>query len=251
MNTFGLEGKVALITGSSRGIGKEIARKLKDCGCTIILNARNEAALKATAQEIGAAGFYLGDVSQADTAKKIMAQIETTFGKLDILVCNVGSGKSVPPGEETLEEWKRVFEINLWSTTNSVQFATPLLKASQGNIVCISSICGLESIPGAPLTYSAAKSALHSYVKGAARVLGASGIRINAIAPGNIDFDGSVWSQKKAQDPKSVEKMLQEKVALKKLGTPTDVAELVAFLSSLKANFATGAIWTLDGGQVH
>ena len=106
-------------------------------------------------------------------------------------------------------------------------------------------------MPGAPVTYSAAKAALHAYVRGIARPLGKLGIRINAIAPGNILFEGSVWSRKLQENSAAVESMLERDVALARLGTPRDVAELVAYLVSPRSGFASGAVWTLDGGQVH
>jgi NAD(P)-dependent dehydrogenase (short-subunit alcohol dehydrogenase family) len=118
-------------------------------------------------------------------------------------------------------------------------------------IVCISSICGLEVIPDAPITYSAAKAALHAYIRGVARPLGKQGVRINAVAPGNILFDGSVWSRKLTEDAVAVQSMLERDVSLARLGTPRDVAELVAYLASPLSGFATGGVWTIDGGQVH
>ena len=157
----------------------------------------------------------------------------------------------MPPGEETAKEWQRVFALNLWSTTNTIEAARTALASSQGVIVCVSSICGLEVVAGAPVTYSAAKAALHAYVRGIARPLGKQGVRINAVAPGNILFDGSVWSDKLAEDAESVATMLHDHVSLSKLGSPEDVANLVTFLVSSKSRFATGAIWALDGGQVH
>jgi NAD(P)-dependent dehydrogenase (short-subunit alcohol dehydrogenase family) len=157
----------------------------------------------------------------------------------------------VPPGTETADEWQRVFALNLWSTTNSVEAARDALVASKGAIVCISSICGLEVIPGAPLTYSTAKAALHAYVRGIARPLGVQGVRINAVAPGNILFDSSVWSRKLAEDAPAVQAMLSKEVALGSLGSPADVASLAAYLASPRSSFASGSVWKLDGGQVH
>jgi len=246
-----LSEKVALITGSSKGIGWAIAQTLHAEGCRVALNARNSLDLAAaTAQLTGAIGAA-GDVTQPAEARQIVDEVLSTFGRLDILVCNVGSGRSVSPGSEAAEEWQRVFALNLWSTTNSVEAARDALTASKGVIVCVSSICGLEVIPGAPVTYSAAKASLHAYVRGIARPLGKQGVRINAVALGNILFDNSVWSHKLAEDKPAVKAMLEKDVTLGRLGTPTDVASLVAYLVSPRSGFATGSIWTLDGGQVH
>jgi 3-oxoacyl-[acyl-carrier protein] reductase len=245
-----LSGKTALVTGSSRGIGRAIAEALCAEGCRVAVNARNVVGLQACASAIGAAVAIAGDLADAEEARRIVDETLQTLGGLDILVCSVGSGCSVPPGDETYEEWQRVFALNLWSTTNTVEAAHEALVATRGVIVCVSSICGLEVVPGAPVTYSAAKAALHAYVRGIARPLGKMGVRINAVAPGNILFDGSVWSRKLAEDAQAVQDMLLGNVALSKLGTPQDVAQLVAYLASPVSGFATGSVWTLDGGQV-
>ena len=246
-----LSEKVALVTGSSKGIGWAIAQTLHAEGCRIALNGRNEAALTAATTQLDGSIALVGDVTQPAEAKQIVAEVLSTYGQLDILVCNVGSGRSVPPGNENAEEWQRVFALNLWSTTNMVEVARDALAASKGVIVCISSICGLEVIPDAPVTYSAAKAGLHAYVRGIARPLGKQGVRINAIAPGNILFDGSVWSRKLKEDAPAVQAMLSKGIALGSLGTPADEASLVAYVASSRSGFATGGVWTLDGGQVH
>ncbi len=243
--------KVALITGSSKGIGWGIAQTLHAERCHVVLNGRNEADLIAATTQLDESIGVVGDVTNPVEAQRIVAEVLRTFGRLDIVVCNVGSGRSVPPGHETAEEWQRVFALNLWSTTNIVEAARDALVASKGAVVCVSSICGLEVIPGAPVTYSAAKAALHAYVRGIARPLGKQGVRINAIASGNILFDGSTWSHKLAEDAPAVQAMLSKDVALGSLGTPLDVASLVAYLASPRSGFATGGVWALDGGQVH
>jgi 3-oxoacyl-[acyl-carrier protein] reductase len=125
------------------------------------------------------------------------------------------------------------------------------LEANGGAIVCISSICGQEFVPGAPLTYSAAKAALNSYVRGIARPLGKIGVRINAIAPGNILFDNSVWKKKLDDDTDTVYNMLSTYVALGELGAPRHVANLALWLASSASSFCTGSIFVVDGGQVH
>ncbi len=245
-----LAGKTALITGSSRGIGRAIAGLFHASGCRVVLNARDATSLQMAASALPGSFPVQGDVTLPGEAWRVVTDAVNALGQLDILVCNVGSGKSVPPGDENAEEWQRVFALNLWSTTNCVEAARAALAASRGSIICISSICGLEVIPGAPVTYSAAKAALHAYVRGVARPLGAQGIRINAVAPGNILSDDSVWARRTREDPASVQQMLDREVPLGRLGSPQEVAELVAFLASSRAGFATGSIWQLDGGQV-
>jgi NAD(P)-dependent dehydrogenase (short-subunit alcohol dehydrogenase family) len=189
-------------------------------------------------------------VSKPAQARRILDEFIVAFGNLDILVCNVGSGQSVPPGEETLAEWQRVFEQNLWSTTTIVEACRQELARNLGSIVCISSICGHEVVLGAPITYSAAKAALNAYVRGSARPLGKLGIRINAISPGNILFDESGWDRKQKFSPEMVEEMLRREVALSTLGTPLSISNLALWLASSAANFTTGSIFVADGGQL-
>lgn len=245
-----LNGKTALVTGSSRGIGRAIAEVLLGEGCKVALNGRNVDNLASTAAKLPGAIAVAGDVTRPEEARCVVAEVVAALGRLDILICNVGSGRSVPPGEEAYEEWLRVFALNLWSTTNTVEAAREALAISHGVIVCVSSICGLEVVSGAPVTYSAAKAALHAYVRGIARPLGRQGIRINAVAPGNILFEGSIWERKLVEEADAVQAMLKREVALASLGTPRHVADLVAYLASARAGFATGGVWALDGGQV-
>ena len=245
-----LTGKKVLITGSSRGIGKEIAKSLLDEGCKVAINSRNLEQLKIIHNEIKSDLYIAGDVTNLKDCKRISKEVIKIFGSLDILICNVGSGKSVSPGYETSDEWHRVLNINFQSTTNMVEIFKEYLFRSKGTIVCISSICGVETILGAPITYSVSKSALNSYVKSISRPLGKNGVRINAITPGNILFDGSTWAEKMNSNPAEVSKMLKEEVPLGRLGNPKDISSLVCFLASPLASFITGSIFNIDGGQL-
>ena len=247
-----LTGKGVLVTGSSRGIGRAIAESFLAEGCRVALNGRNPVHLNQTISDLqhDNAIAVTGDVSKPADAQAILDQVLGVFGNLDILVCNVGSGHSVPPGQEHYDEWRRVFELNLWSATTMIETCRQALAQTHGAIVCISSICGQEVVPGAPVTYSAAKAALNAYVRGSARPLGKLGIRINAISPGNILFEGSVWARKLNEDAKAVEEILKRDVALAKLGAPQDVANLALWLASPAASFTTGSIFVTDGGQV-
>jgi len=246
-----LSGKAVLVTASSSGIGRAIASAFLAEGSRVAINGRDEAALNQAAGELAATAVAPGDASTHDGAAAIVRHTREALGGLDVLVCNAGSGRSVIPGAEFAAEWQRVFQQNLWTATNVIEAARPMLAKSRGAIICISSICGSEVVPGAPITYSAAKAALNAYVRGIARPLGREGVRINAVAPGNIMFDGSVWARKRAEDAAGVQEMLDRDVALGRFGTLEDVVNVVLFLASARAAFATGAVWTIDGGQVH
>lgn len=214
-----------------------------------MLNGRDPAATDRTAREIGKRAVAVAaDVTDPKSCRDLVTKAEQHFGRIDILVCSVGSGRSVPPGQENPAEWRRVLDINLASATNMVEAATDSLARYRGSIVCISSICGIETL-GAPVTYSAAKAALNTYVRGIARPLGQYGIRINAIAPGNLIFEGSVWEKKLVENAAAVDEMLQCEVALRRLGKPEEIADFAVFLASPRAAFATGAVFVVDGGQ--
>lgn len=242
-----LAGKKVLVTGSSHGIGLEIARAFLFEGCTVVFNARN--ASKIDFIDKMNAYFVAGDVSSDIGAKGVVKEAAKKMNGLDIVVCNVGSGQSVPPGQETFKDWSDSLDKNFYSTVHVVNASKSYLSVSKGVIVCISSICGLETIPNAPVTYSVAKAALNAYVKGMSRPLGDNGIRICAVAPGNIMFEGSVWDKKVKSTPEAVQSMLQRDVPLKRLGNVTDISNMVLFVSSSLSNYTTGSIWVSDGGQ--
>ena len=231
-----LEQKIVVVTGSSSGIGLQIAADFVAEGAIVILNGR-------------AADYLAGDVCKAAFCERFVDTVIDQYGGIDHLICNVGSGASVPPGEETTQEWQRLLQINLFSTTQMVAAATKILSDRQGSVVCISSICGVEAL-GCPIAYAGAKAALMSYVKNQSKLFGKKGVRINSVIPGNILFEGSVWERKLAQSADQVDEMLRNEVALSHLGTPEDVAAMAVFLCSARARFITGAGFVVDGGQL-
>ena len=243
-----LNGKIAFITGSTKGIGLGIAAKLAREGCKVVLNGRNAKKLAdATKQIEGSIGIQ-GDVSDPKKCLTAINQIESKFGRLDILVCNVGNGSLLNREEGSPEDWQFFLSSNLTPATNTIWAATDLLSKTGGVVICVTSICGVEAL-GCPSPYAASKAAVESFVKNSSRKLGKMGVRINSIAPGNIIFSGSVWEEKIREDRNSVEKLLAEQVPLGRLGTPDDVANVAAFLASSISSFITGATIIVDGGQ--
>jgi len=245
-----LKNKKVLVTGASHGIGFEIARAFHAEGCMVVLNARNGENLKKASMELEGSFAVEGDVTQPQIAQSVVSTAINYLNEIDILICNVGNSQSVAAGKETSIEWEQQFKCNFLSATNIIEASHASLSITKGNIICISSICGLEYIPGAPLTYSVSKTALNSYIHGIARPFGKEGIRINAIAPGNIFFTDSVWEKKLSENNLAVEEMLEKEVALGCLGSLQDISNLAIFLASDNAKFITGSICTVDGGQV-
>ena len=243
-----LSGKIALVTGSSRGIGRGIAQALHDEGCQVILNGRDADTLSQSARPLG--GHYVvGDVCIPEQARMVVDVARKLSGKIDIVVANVGSGASVPPGTESSEEWGRMLNLNLESAVNTISAARDALARSKGAALCVSSICGL-SVLAAPIAYSAAKAALNSYVRGISAVLAQDGVRIVGLAPGNVVFPGSTWERKLKADEGAVQRMLETNVPMRRLGSVQEIANVAAFLCSPKASFMTGTVVTVDGGQI-
>ena len=247
---FNFNNKVIFITGSSSGIGLGLARSLKKNGAIVVINGRNIGKLKDSQKIIKADYAIPCDMVDPSESAIAVEKIISKFGRLDGLICNVGSGRSVEPGMETHEEWLRVIGINFISAVNTISSSKEYLIRSKGSIVCISSICGLEVIEGAPLTYSCSKAALNSYVKGISRVFAKDEVRINALALGNILFEESSWEKKLTEDADKTMEYLKKNVPLNKFGKISDINNVAQYLLSPLSNFITGAIWNIDGGQV-
>jgi 3-oxoacyl-[acyl-carrier protein] reductase len=253
---FNLQNQVAFIAGSSRGIGRAIAVALLAEGASIVLTGRDEASLKATqvalaTPETAARILAIrGDFADQHTIDKALTRTLGHFGRIDHLICNLGTGSGKPGWEQAPEEWQRLFELNFFASVRLTQAALPHLLGNVhgATVLYISSIVALEATP-APLPYSAAKAALNNYAKNLARQLGPQKVRVNTICPGNIFFPGGSWERHLANRREAVEQMLQTEVPLQRFGTPEEIASLAAYLCSPHAAFATGACYVMDGGQ--
>ena len=245
-----VRGLRVVITGSSSGIGLGMAKELNAQGCSVVINGRDAGKLKNAMNFLDGVTAIQADVSHPAGAEKLISEAVKHLGGLDAIICNVGGGVSVPAGHEDYDEWQRMFALNFWSATNIVEAGKEALIETAGTIVCVSSICGIDSIQGAPVTYSVAKAALNSYIRSISRPLAEKGVRINGVALGNIMFPGSVWQRKKSEDAESVKEMLNQNVPLKRFGTVDAVAEIILFILSSRASFISGAILVADGGQI-
>lgn len=245
-----LKGKTALVTGASSGIGFGIARDLSKAGCKLIINSSSKEKIYSASKKIAGSIPLHADITCPEQSKNLLEEVRLHTGCIDILVCNVGSGSSVEPGKENYIEWQKMFNVNFFSATNIIENSKNLIQKNTGSIICISSICGIDFIPGAPITYSVSKAALNHYIKLSSREFAKNNIRINGIAPGNILFENSVWDKKQLSNKEAVNQMLHQNVALNRLGSISEISELVLFLSSKKSSFITGTVIPVDGGQL-
>jgi 3-oxoacyl-[acyl-carrier protein] reductase len=250
-----LENKVVLITGSGQGLGKGIAECFLEEGAKVILTDisakrldRSRLDLEGKFKQSNIFTFRGNLTKNEDILECINSSLKY-FGQIDILVANLGSGKSISDWNPSDEEWDRVMELNFEGARKMTNAVAPLMiNQEYGNIIFISSIAGKEVI-GAPIAYSVAKASLIAYSKNLSVKLASKGIRINTVCPGNIYFKDGDWDAKIKQDETNVKSMLESKVPLNRFTSPEEIANLILYLSSEKSAFITGSVVTIDGGQ--
>jgi 3-oxoacyl-[acyl-carrier protein] reductase len=242
-----LAGKVALVTGGSRGIGAAIAKRLAADGASVAITYTKDenaaAALVRTIEKSGGKAFAIrADAADANAVKRAVELTFTTFGKLDVLVNNAGTCIPEKVEETSLENFDRVFAINVRGTFVATQAALRHLKPG-GRIIMIGSCVGERIGFGGMAPYSATKGAIKMFTQGLARELGASGITVNNVQPGPIDTDLNPAAGEWAVGQKAL-------VPLDRYGRPEEVAALVAFIAGPESSYVNGANLTVDGGMI-
>ena len=249
-----LRDKVAIVTGSSRGLGYATAEVLATEGCFVTLCARTTARLLEAAREIGdAVGSdrilaIPADVSRPDDAQTIVDQTVRRFGGLDVLVNNVGLGRGGGLLDTSDAEWQEAFDQTVLPAVRMSRHAVPPMRArGGGSIVIIASIFGREA--GGRMTYNAVKAAEISLAKSLAVELAPSNIRVNSVSPGSILFEGGSWWKRQQADPAGIGEFVKRELPFGRFGRPEEVGDVVAFLASPRASWISGTSIVVDGCQ--
>ncbi len=249
---LGLKGKVAMLTGASRGLGRAMALALAAEGVRISICARGGEVLEQAATELKTAGASVlartADVNDAAAMEAWTAATVKEFGGVDILVNNAGGAKIGTLKQLDDEAWRQAFDLNFFSAVRLARLTAPeIQKRGGGSIINISSIYGREA--GGPLSYNSSKAALISLTKGLARELAPRGIRVNSIAPGSILYPGGTWETVFKANPEFEKDFISHEFPAGRLGRPEEVAYAVVMLASPKASWITGTCIPVDGAQ--
>jgi 3-oxoacyl-[acyl-carrier protein] reductase len=249
-----LSDKTVLITGSAKGIGLGVVTSFLEEGAHVVVTDINRDILDKTISYLVAKygndhlQAFCGDMTNESVIEECAHTAINRFGSLDVLICNIGSGRSKTALSATMEDWRSMFDINLFSAVAAVRACIPMLKDG-GSIIFTASIAGIQALK-APYAYSAAKAGILSFVKNLSDDLAERKIRVNAIAPGNVMFTGSVWDKKMTDDKVGTLEYINQNVPLKSFVEPADIGAVAVFLASIHARFITGACIIVDGGQV-
>ena len=249
---LGLQGKVAVITGASRGIGRSIALAFANEGAQLCICARNSEGLNIVSKELGQLGCEVEavqlDVTTPEAADKLIEVAVNSFGRVDALVNNVGGSVWSPFAEIDDEEWMHVLNLSFISAVRVSRAVFPVMsERGGGSIVNISSIFGRET--GGPISYNASKAAMISMSSNLAIEAATHNIRVNSVAPGSIIFPGGSWERRQKEDPDKIAKFIDDNLPFGRFGNPEEVANVVTFLSSASSSWVTGTCINVDGGQ--
>ena len=250
-----LKGKVAVVTGGSRGIGLYTARALGAEGARLALCARHREPLESAAESLRAEGVadvltVACDIASEDGAAQLIEATRGRYGALDVLVNNVGGNRRGQFEETSDEDWLDILQLNVLSGFRASRLAIPLMReGGGGSIIFISSVFGREKGGPGLSIYNTTKTALISAAGIMALELAKDGIRVNCVAPGSIQFPGGSWDNRVKSDPEGMRKFVDANLPLGRFGRADEVADVVTFLASERASLITGACIAVDGSQ--
>jgi 3-oxoacyl-[acyl-carrier protein] reductase len=250
-----LQDKIAIITGSSRGLGLASARALAEEGCRVTICGRGEEALAAAAADLrkivrsdDRVLAVTADLASPGGVEHVIGRTIDAFGGVDILVNNVGLARGSDIVGTSDADWNEALEQTLFPAIRASRLAVPhLRRRGGGSIIMIASIWGRES--GGRMTYNAVKAAEISLAKSMAQQLAADNIRVNSVAPGSIRFPGGSWDRRVVEDPEGMREFVRRELPFGRFGRPEEVGAVVAFLASSRASWISGASVTVDGCQ--
>ncbi|SDY33960.1 3-oxoacyl-[acyl-carrier protein] reductase [Evansella caseinilytica] len=243
-----LAGKRVLVTGGSKGIGKGIAKAFIGEGAIVGIAARGKQALEQAKEELPELETFQADLRMKAERENVFQQFVKQFGGVDVLINNVGGSNGGTTMATSLEQFEEALHLNYLSAVHFSQLAVAEMKKnSAGAIVNISSIFGREA--GGKPTYNSAKAAMISFTKSLADEVIADGIRVNGVAPGSILHPSGNWQRRLEENPEKIGEFVRREIPAGRFGTVEEVADVVVFLASKRANWIVGATINVDGGQ--
>jgi 3-oxoacyl-[acyl-carrier protein] reductase len=243
---LGLSKRVALVCGSTRGIGRAVAKLLAHEGAQVVVNGRTEESTRRAAQELSATPCA-ADVSVPAQAEAMVQRVAKDFGRLDVLFCNAGGPPAAPFKDQPADAWQRALELNLLSTVHLARAAVPIMRKAQwGRIVCLVSVAAKQPLPGLILS-TAARAGVLGFAKALADEIAGDGITVNCICPGFIATERV--EELTRNKPEMMKQMLAQ-IPMGRIGNTSELAAAVAFLASEPASYITGAVLQVDGGFI-